>query len=41
MIAWAMSTIVVIYMLTSAVGGIVGGVYSGISGAVGGIGKAS
>lgn len=38
-IAWAMSTIVVIYMLTSAVGGIVGGVYSGISGAVGGIGK--
>jgi hypothetical protein len=38
-ISWAMSTILIIYMLTSAVGGIVGGVYSGISGAVGGIGK--
>jgi hypothetical protein len=39
LVAWGMSTIVIIYMLSSAVGGIVGGVYSGVSGAVGGIGR--
>ena len=34
---WAFTTLLVLYMLSSAVGGIVGGAFGGISGAIGGV----
>lgn len=37
--SWAVATLVVFYLLTTAVGGIIGGVFSGISGAMGGLGR--
>lgn len=37
--SWAVTTLVVFYLLTTAVGGILGGVFSSISGAVGGLGR--
>ena len=37
--SWAVTTLVVFYLLTTAVGGIIGGVFSGISGAMGGLGR--
>ncbi|PZQ46523.1 MAG: PhnA-like protein [Rhodovulum sulfidophilum] len=36
---WAFTTLVVLYLLSSAVGGIVGGAFSGISSAIGGVGQ--
>ncbi|MBS3652143.1 PhnA-like protein [Pseudaminobacter sp. 19-2017] len=36
---WALTTLVIIYLVTTAVGGLVGGVFSGISYAVGGLGQ--
>ncbi|HEU5020145.1 MAG TPA: PhnA-like protein [Pseudolabrys sp.] len=37
---WAATTIVLVYLLTTAVGGIVNGFFSGLTGAVGGLGHA-
>jgi hypothetical protein len=37
--SWAVATLVVFYLLTTAVGGIIGGVFSGVSAAVGGLGR--
>lgn len=37
--SWAVTTLVVIYLLTTAVGGIIGGVFSGVTGAMGGLGR--
>jgi hypothetical protein len=37
--AWALTTLVVFYLLTTAVGGIIGGVFSTISSAAGGLGR--
>jgi hypothetical protein len=37
--AWAFTTLLVLWMLTSAVGGIVGGAFNGVAGAVGGMGQ--
>lgn len=39
LISWAMTTIVIFYLLTTAVGSIVGGAYAGLSSAVGGLGR--
>ena len=36
---WAFTTLLVLYLLTSAVGSIVGGAFSGVSSAVGGVGQ--
>jgi hypothetical protein len=36
---WAFTTLVVLYLLSSAVGGIVGGAFSGVSSAIGGVGQ--
>ncbi|WP_202617924.1 PhnA-like protein [Aureimonas leprariae] len=36
---WAFTTLVILYLLTSAVGGIVGGAFSGVTSAIGGIGS--
>src|SRR3977135_632766 len=36
LIAWALTTLVVFYLLTSAIGGLVGGAYPGLTSAVGG-----
>ena len=36
LIAWALTTLVVFYLLTSAIGGLVGGAYRGLTSAVGG-----
>ena len=36
---WAFTTLLVLYLLSTAVGGIVGGTFSGVAGAVGGLGK--
>lgn len=38
---WAAATLVIFYLLTTALGGIIGGVFSGISSAVGGLGQAA
>ena len=35
--AWAMTTLVIFYLLTSTIGGIIGGAYQGIAGAVGNV----
>jgi len=37
--AWAFTTLVIFYLLSSAVGGVLGGVYNTVSGAVGGLGR--
>jgi hypothetical protein len=39
LISWAVTTLLVFYLLTTAVGGIIGGVFSGISGVMGGLGR--
>jgi hypothetical protein len=39
LISWAVTTLLVFYLLTTAVGGIIGGVFSGIGGAMGGLGR--
>jgi hypothetical protein len=36
---WALTTLIVIYLLTSSVGSLVGGVFSGVAGALGGAGQ--
>ena len=36
---WAFTTLLVLYLLSTAVGGIVGGVFSGVTGAIGGLGQ--
>jgi len=36
---WAFTTLLVLYFLTSTVGGIVGGAFSGVAGALGGLGQ--
>jgi hypothetical protein len=38
---WAVATLVVLYLLTTAVGGLVSGVFGTVSGAVGGLGRAA
>jgi hypothetical protein len=38
---WALTTLVIFWLLTSAVGGILGGIYNTVAGAVGGIGSAA
>ena len=37
--AWAFTTLVIFYLLSSTVGGVLGGVYNTVSGAIGGIGQ--
>ena len=37
--AWAFTTLVIFYLLSSAVGGVLGGVYNTVSGALGGLGR--
>jgi hypothetical protein len=39
--SWAVTTVVVFFLLTTAIGGVIGGVFSGISGALGGLGRAA
>lgn len=41
LISWAVTTLVVFFLLTTALGGVIGGVLSGISGAVGGVGRST
>jgi hypothetical protein len=41
LIAWALTTLVVFYLLTSAIGGLVGGAYRGLTSAVGGAASAA
>lgn len=36
-ISWALTTLVIFYLLTSTIGGIIGGLYSSVSNAVGGV----
>ena len=36
---WAFTTLLVLYLLSTAVGGIVGGAFSGVAGALGGLGR--
>jgi hypothetical protein len=37
--AWAATTLIIFYLLTSTLGSLLGGVYNTISGAVGGLGR--
>ena len=37
--AWAFTTLVIFYLLSSTVGGVLGGVYNTVSGALGGVGR--
>lgn len=39
LVAWAVSALLVVYLLTSTVGGLVGGAFNGLSSAVGGLGR--
>ncbi|TXM99240.1 MULTISPECIES: PhnA-like protein, partial [unclassified Methylobacterium] len=39
LVSWAVTTLVVLYLLTSAVGGIVGGAFSGVTSTLGGAGS--
>ncbi|MFD0934675.1 PhnA-like protein [Methylobacterium trifolii] len=39
LVSWAVSTLVVLYLLTSAVGGIVGGAFNGVTSTLGGAGN--
>lgn len=41
LVSWAVTTLVVLYLLTTSVGALVGGVFSGLSGAIGGVGGAA
>ncbi|WP_132256235.1 PhnA-like protein [Methylobacterium segetis] len=41
LISWAVTTFVVIYLLTSALGGLVGGAFSTVTSALGGVGQAA
>jgi hypothetical protein len=38
---WALTTLLILYLLTSAAGGVLGGIYNTVSGAVGGVGSAA
>ncbi len=38
--SWALTTLVVFYLLTTAVGGLIGGAFNTVSGAIGGVGHA-
>jgi hypothetical protein len=37
--AWALTTLVIFYLLTTTLGGVLGGVYNTVSGAIGGLGR--
>jgi hypothetical protein len=37
--AWALTTLVIFYLLSSTVGGVLGGIYNSVSGAIGGLGR--
>src|SRR3954453_9999864 len=37
--AWALATLVIFYLLSSTVGGVLGGIYNTVSGALGGLGS--
>ena len=37
--AWALTTLLIFYLLTSTLGGVLGGVYNTVSGAIGGLGR--
>ncbi|TXN54769.1 PhnA-like protein, partial [Methylobacterium sp. WL18] len=39
LVSWAVTTLVVLYLLTSAVGGLVGGAFSGVTSTLGGAGS--
>jgi hypothetical protein len=39
LVAWAVAALLVVYLLTSTVGGLVGGAFNGVSSAVGGLGR--
>src|SRR4051794_13572686 len=39
--AWAFTTLVIFYLLSSTVGGVLGGVYNTVSGALGGLGRSA
>jgi hypothetical protein len=39
LVAWAVSALLVVYLLTSTVGGLVGGAFNGVSSVVGGLGR--
>ncbi len=39
--SWALTTLIIFYLLTSAIGGILGGVYNTVSGAVGNVAQAA
>jgi hypothetical protein len=41
LVSWAVATLVVFFLLTTAVGGIIGGVFSGLGGAIGGAGRST
>ncbi len=38
--SWALTTLVIFYLLTTAVGGLIGGAFNTVSGAIGGVGHA-
>ena len=38
--SWALTTLVIFYLLTTAVGGLIGGAFNTVSGAIGGVGRA-
>ncbi len=40
LISWALTTLVIFYLLTTAVGGVIGGAFNTVSGAIGGVGHA-
>ncbi|KJB90546.1 hypothetical protein [Skermanella aerolata] len=41
LVTWALTTLMIFWLLTSAVGGVLGGIYNTVSGVVGGIGNAA
>ncbi|MFC3692525.1 PhnA-like protein [Chenggangzhangella methanolivorans] len=41
LVTWAVTALVVLYLLTTSVGALVGGAFSGLSGAIGGVGRAA
>ncbi|WP_237482748.1 PhnA-like protein [Lichenibacterium dinghuense] len=40
LISWALTTLLIVYLLTTAVGGLIGGAFNTVSGAIGGVGHA-
>jgi hypothetical protein len=40
LVSWAATALIVMYLMTSAVGSLVGGAFAGVTGAIGGVGKA-